>query len=54
MINDIKSIKKSPLVDDIYYSGEIEANKYEDSLKNGVCIYENVYKFLINSKGETK
>lgn len=54
MINDIKSIKKSPLVNDIFYSGEIEANKYEDSLKNGVCIYENVYKFLINSQGETK
>lgn len=46
MINDIKNTKKSSLVDEIYYSGEIETIKYADSIKNGVSIYENVYKFL--------
>lgn len=48
MINDIKSIKKAPHTDNIYYSGEIEAIKYSNSLKDGVSIYEKVYKFLVN------
>ena len=48
MINDIKNTKKSSLVDEIYYSGEIEAKKYKDSIEDGVYIYKNVYNFLIN------
>lgn len=48
MINDIKTTKKSSLVDEIYYSGEIEAKKYKDSIEDGVYIYQNVYNFLIN------
>lgn len=48
MINDIKSTKKSSLVDEIHYSGEIEAIKYKKSIEDGVYIYQNVYNFLIN------
>ncbi|MGL4985960.1 MAG: Ldh family oxidoreductase [Treponemataceae bacterium] len=46
LYSEIKNLRPAPNIKKMYVPGELEDIRYEDSLKNGCVVYENVLKFL--------
>ena len=46
LYKEIKELKKAPGVENMYVAGEPEDIKYQNSLRDGVIVYQNVYDFL--------
>lgn len=48
MIDELKSIKKAPGVNEIYFPGEIEGNRLKQSMENGVNVTDSAYALLVD------
>jgi len=46
LYKEIKELKRAPGVDSMYVAGEPEDIKYQNSLRDGVLIYQNIYDYL--------